>query len=102
MTTFYFFPDDEIALQKEISHHPALVDRIQKYPQHEKELILSEISAYCEVVLDGMYDQESLTRLCGILAKRLKERRPKPHVEIIQELNPKPRVIICEEPRKIQ
>lgn len=75
---YMFFPEEEQELQRELIHHPALMDKLQKYPQNEKELILAEIATHCEIILDGYYTGEMLTKLCGIMAKRLKEKRPPP------------------------
>lgn len=74
---YRFFPEEEQELQRELVHHPELIKRLQNHPQNEQEIIIAEIATYCEVVLEGTYTPEMLTRLCGILARRLKERRPR-------------------------
>ena len=71
-----YFPEEFIALQQELQHHPILIERLQKHKQEDQEIVIAEIAAYCEVILDGVYVPEQLVHLAGILAKKLYERRP--------------------------
>ena len=70
-----FWPDELIQLQREIQHHPRLVDRLQKHPAGEWEVRLAEIAQYCEVILDGNYMPEEIQKLAGILYQKLLLRR---------------------------
>jgi len=66
-----FFHQNRIDLQKEIPHHPTLVERLQAHPVDEYEIRLAEVGLYCEVYLDGEYTPAELDHLCGILYKKL-------------------------------
>lgn len=75
MAHLEFFPESRIALSREIQYHPALLALLQNHAQAEFEIIIAEIAAYCEVVLDGIYTQESIDKLCDILYWKLREKR---------------------------
>lgn len=83
------FPEEFISLQLELTHHPDLWPYLAKYPEGETELRLLEIATYCTIIVDGTYGPADLINLAGILAKRLKERRPgRSDITIIQQLPP--------------
>jgi hypothetical protein len=69
---FEYFSDAAIALAQEVSNHPELMKRLANHPAAEFEVKLAEIAAYCDVVLDGLYTQEDLSKLCDILWRKLK------------------------------
>lgn len=69
------FHQNRIDLQKEITQHPELQARLQNHPADEFEIRLAEIAAYCNIVLHGDYLQLDLDNLCGILCKKLYEKR---------------------------
>lgn len=73
------FGEDRIALQRELMYpeHSEVVSYIAKYPPAEFEMRIAEIAAYCGVFLDGDYMPEDFDKLCGILVKRLMEKRIK-------------------------
>lgn len=75
MAHLEFFPEERIRLQQELIHHPELCEFLAKHPANEFEIRLSEIAAYCEVILDGYYSQEELNKLCDILTRRLIQKR---------------------------
>jgi hypothetical protein len=72
---FDYFAPARIALAKEVQYHPLLIDRLQKHPQAEFEVLLAEIATYCEVIMDGDYYPEDFDRLCGILETKLRAKR---------------------------
>ena len=75
MAHLEFFSPSRIALGREVNHHPDLVALLQKHNQAEFEIILAEIAAYCEVVLDDTYTQEDIDKLCDILWDKLRKKR---------------------------
>ena len=83
------FPESYIALNRELSYHPQLVEFLQKHPANEFELRMAEICAYCSIALDGQYTPKDLERLADILLKRLVAKRERrPDITIVQELPP--------------
>lgn len=75
---FQMFGPNKIALAEELrDHHQELVGLIQK--QHgmnpDWELVLAHVASYCEVVLDGEYNEEELEKLAGILRDKLMQGR---------------------------
>ena len=77
MAYLEFFSEARLNLQKEIAQdgHEALWPLLAKYQASEFELRLAEIAAYCEVILDGVYSQQELDKLCEILTRKLYEKR---------------------------
>lgn len=73
--TVTLFDERRTALQREVKHHPQLLELLANHPQEEFEVILAEISSYCNVALDGYYGEEDLNKLCGILYEKLKAKR---------------------------
>lgn len=69
------WPDEVINLQREIARHPKLMKLLQNHPGDAWEVKLAEIALYCDVVLDGDYLPEDVQKLCGILERKLIERR---------------------------
>lgn len=70
-----YFPESRIALAREVTNHPDLMNLISKHKQEDFEIILAEIAAYCEIVLDATYTQEDINKLCDILWKKLRDKR---------------------------
>lgn len=75
MAYLEYFPESRLQLAQEVKKHPDLMEKIQKHPQDEFELILAEIATYCEILLDGYYTQEDLDGLCEILYWKLRNKR---------------------------
>jgi hypothetical protein len=79
------FPEGVLALQEEIQQHPVLLQQLCSLSANsdigDK---LGEIAAYCEVVLDGMYDNDSLLNLCEVLHKKMQAKRLGGMSDIIQ------------------
>ncbi len=73
------WPDELIALNQEVLHHPILMQLLGNHERkdgiNEWETKLAEIAMYCEVILDGTYNEEELIKLCDILRTKLIERR---------------------------
>ena len=65
------FPEEWIALNKELQNHPVLIELIQKHLQSEFEVILAEIATYCEVILDGVYTREDICNPCIVTGKQI-------------------------------
>lgn len=72
------FPEPFIQLFREAEHHPKLVQYLSKYPpglESRLEEKIAEISAYCGIILDGVYTQPELEKLADILYNKLKRKR---------------------------
>ena len=69
------FPDEIIALNREVVNHPKLQERLANHGMAEWEIKLAEIALYCEVIVDGDYMPEQMVHLSGILLKKLIEKR---------------------------
>ena len=69
------FPEEWIALAREVENHPALIELLQKHLQKEFEVILAEICTYCEIVLDGIYDKDDISNICNVCTARLIKKR---------------------------
>lgn len=74
-----FFHQNRVDLQKEVNRHPELLQILEEQEYRGKEddweVQLAEIATYCEVMLDGNYMPHELDHLCGILYKKLIEKR---------------------------
>lgn len=75
MATLQFFPEEFILLSQELQYHPDLVEILGTVAANEPEMKLAHIASYCEIILDGIYDEASLTKLAGICLKILKNKR---------------------------
>lgn len=73
------WPDELIALNRELLNHPELMQRLANHERNdavnEWEVKLAEIAVYCEVILDGEYLPEAIVKLCDILRIKLISRR---------------------------
>jgi hypothetical protein len=79
------FPEEVLALQEEVQQHPELLKQLCQLPAgSDIGDKLGEIAAYCEVILDGMYDNDSLLHLCGVLLKKMQAKRLGGMSDIIQ------------------
>lgn len=85
--TIKMFPQEFILLNKEIANHPELQRLLSNHEtrkgENEIEIKLAEIAKYCNVILDGTYDEESLTKLARILEQRLYLLRPRSEIIIL-------------------
>ena len=73
MTVHYeYFPEEAIALQKELHNHPALTKILREDMSLNERL--GHIAAYCNVEVDGMFDDADLKELFTLLVHRLKNK----------------------------
>lgn len=70
-----FFPDEFLQLQAELQYHPQLLLNLANHRADDFELKFAEIATYCEVMLDGDYDEGDFKRLAVILLGKLKQKR---------------------------
>jgi hypothetical protein len=69
------FPESLIQLNREIEHHPKLMELLANHPMNELEVKLAEVAAYVEVILDGDYGPKDVDGLCTTLRERLYTKR---------------------------
>lgn len=75
MAYLEFFPPEFIALNEEITHHPPLMDLLQNHPQKEFEVLLAQICHYCNIAIDGIFDEKDLVKIAEMCTERLRGRR---------------------------
>ena len=80
-----YFPEAFIQLQLEMSHHPLLIQRIQKHKNLEFELIIAETCHYCQVEIDAELDGEQLEALADVLLNKLKQLKPKAAIKELSD-----------------
>ena len=68
---FSYFSQHRVDLAQEVKKHPVLLELLNNHPQEEFEILIAEISSYCEVVLDGDYTSLDLDGLCKVLYDKL-------------------------------
>lgn len=78
------FHQNRIDLDRELHQHPQLLENLSHQPSNEFEMRIAEIASYCDVALHGDYSPLDLDHLCGILYKKLVEKRTS---SIIQSRN---------------
>jgi hypothetical protein len=80
------FPEEVIQLNRELATglHPKL-EKILSEVQGDYDFVerIAHIAAYCELILDSMYDGDELAKLCEVLRKRLVDKRERPDTTII-------------------
>ena len=75
MKRIEMFPEEFFFLQQEIRHHPELMARLTQQTDKDFYIQMNEISAYCNVVLDGDYDKDDFTTLAKLCIARLQNMR---------------------------
>jgi len=75
-----YFSESRIELNRRIQDHPKLVELLQAHPVEEFEIRLSEVAAYCGIVLDGDYLQSDLDGLCDVLIQKLEMMKVAPSI----------------------
>lgn len=71
-----FFPKERVELQREILHHPKLLELLAQLDANADFCDrLLQIATYCNILIDGDYTQEDLNRVCEACTTRLRERR---------------------------
>lgn len=78
-TKLAFFPDEISQLNLEVAHHPALQSALAHIPHTEDnfEVLLAGVCAYCEIILDDVYQPEDILNLCKICTQKLQDKRGK-------------------------
>jgi 1-aminocyclopropane-1-carboxylate deaminase/D-cysteine desulfhydrase-like pyridoxal-dependent ACC family enzyme len=79
------FPEEVIQLNRELATglHPKLEAILSEVPgDHDFVERIAHIAAYCEIILDSMYDENELAGLCELLRKRLVDKRERPDTVI--------------------
>lgn len=67
-----FFPEEFIQLQLEISHHPLLIQRLQKHAGLGMEVVFAETCHYCGYEINAELDGEQLKALADMLIGKLR------------------------------
>ena len=71
-----YFPHEFLEMQEEIQNHPdLLLNLLQLTPGAEFEEKFAVIATYCDMVLDGLYDNTQLIFLCKEVTMKLKVKR---------------------------
>ena len=73
MAYLEYFDQRALDLNSEVIKHPLLMEQIA--PHTDPAMKLAVIAAYCDVMLDGAYNEEECNKLCEILTKRLVAKR---------------------------
>ena len=69
------FPEELNALRIEINNHPDLLVILAAQADKDIYIQISEIAAYCGIVLDGEYTKQDLITLCGKMEQQLRSKR---------------------------
>jgi len=69
-----FFPESLQALRVEIANHPDLLQILHNQSDKDVYMQISEISAYCGILLEGDYSKEDVIRLADKLVWKLKSK----------------------------
>ena len=73
MAYLEYFPEEFVQLQLEISHHPLLIQRLQKHQQLELEVIFAEVCHYVGLAINGTYTPDQLTKIADSLIWELRQ-----------------------------
>jgi hypothetical protein len=69
------FPEELIALNEEIIHHPILLARLKAQTDPDIYIRINEIATHCGLILDGMYTRDDILELCVLLKDKLYKSR---------------------------
>ena len=72
---FEMFPEELNQLRVEIDNHPDLLVILAGQADKDVYIQISEIAAYCGIVLDGMYTRDDIIGLCGKCVETLRRKR---------------------------
>lgn len=77
MAYLTYFPEERIALAKEIREHPPLQILLAgtKMKARDFPAMLAEIATYCNILVNGDYMPEELDKICGVLVEELRKMR---------------------------
>ena len=64
-----YFPEERIALQQEVLKHPELVKLLEGKSDFLEAFV--EITAYCQIPLDGTFTQQEINAICDKCTRRL-------------------------------
>ena len=70
-----YFPEELIALNEEVANHPDLQERLAGQENKDVYILINEIAAFLGIILDGMYTQEDILKLCTDMTFKLRARR---------------------------
>ena len=79
-----FFPEEIIALNRELATglHKPLEELLNAFGQNDLGNRLACIAAYCEIIVDGLYDGDQIAKLAGILYEKLLHKRVNPNATL--------------------
>lgn len=81
------FPPIIIELQAEIQQHPDLLVNMLQLPKDSPiELKMAEVATYCDMVLNGIYTEDDILKLAGIMINKMKSKRGELVLEIATAL----------------
>ena len=81
------FPPIIIELQAEIQQHPELLIAMLQLPKDSPiELKMAEVATYCDMVLNGIYTEDDILKLAGIMINKMKSKRGELVLEIATAL----------------
>ncbi len=72
MAYHVLFSEARIALNREASKHPKLMEDLQYIDPNDFPATVAEIAAYCNVTVDGDYYDVEIDKLCDILTTKLR------------------------------
>jgi hypothetical protein len=70
-----YFPEELIALRREIQEHPPLLKILAKQEDKDVYIQILEIAAYCKILVAGEYTRDDMLNLCEMLTKKLMSMR---------------------------
>ena len=79
-----FFPAEVIELNRELATglHKPLEKLLSEFGSGDIADKLACIAAYCEIVVDGVYDGDQIAKLAGILYEKLQGKRVNPNATL--------------------
>ena len=86
---YHMFPQEIQDLQEELSHHPALMQQLAALPP-DADLAdkMAEVCAFCGMVLDGVYSEQEVLKLCEIAVGKLRKAREELVLDIMKPVTP--------------
>ena len=70
-----YFPEELIALHREIQNHPPLLKLLAEQEDKDVYIQILEIAAYCKILVAGEYTRDDMLNLCEMLTKKLMSMR---------------------------
>ena len=67
-----YFPIEFVQLQREIAHHPLLIQRLQKHGALEMETVFAEVCYYCGYAINGTFMPDELVKIADTLIHKLR------------------------------